>query len=285
MESINSIAKNLLLEGKVSAVVGYAAGTLPGRSQTIIVRNAGQAEKLIFNEFCTNNLAVYLTKSYNLDRTKPVAVYAKPCDIRAIKVLIQEKQLKREEVFIIGVPCSGVSYSIKGELAPKCRTCQSHNPEFYDILAAQEVKETKQNNSSGDDDVKKIEDLPVQQRWDFWMSQFDKCLRCYACRQACPLCYCEQCIVDKTEPRWIDSSAHATGNLAWHLIRAFHLAGRCTGCGECERACHQNIPLGLLNKKMSKEIFELFGYNSGEDINSKPPLTDYRMEDNQEFIR
>jgi ferredoxin len=277
----NQIAQELLQNGKVAAVVGYSEGTIPCKTQTHIAKTPEQAEKFIFNKFCVNNLATYLTKSYKLP--KPIGVFVKSCDAKTIVSLIQEKQIKREDVFIIGLPCDGV-YNEKNELVGKCKFCASHNPKDYDVLIGEPVAETNPDLTNKFARLNTFEEMPIEQRWDFWMKEFDKCVRCYACRQACPLCYCEQCIVDKTQPRWIESSAHPVGNLGWHFIRAFHLAGRCIGCGECERVCHQNIPLGLLNMKMAKEIFEEYGYVAGLNTEAKPPLTDYKMEDDESFI-
>lgn len=280
---IRQLARELLESGKVSAVIGYAEGTMPGKVQTLIARRAEDAEKFIFNQNCVNNLAVYLTKSYKLLQGKPVALFLKPCDIKTVTALVQEHQIRREDVFVIGIPCQGVKY---GEIpAGKCRACMMHNPQYYDALAGDPVDEKQTNGIDPFARVREIESMSVSERWAFWTKEFDKCVRCYACRQACPLCYCDQCIVDKTQPRWIESSAHSIGNMGWHLIRAFHLAGRCIGCGECDRVCHQNIPLSLLNMKMGKEIFELYGYRTGMDAEAKPPLTEFRMEDNEDFIR
>ncbi|MGE5399482.1 MAG: Fe-S oxidoreductase [Ignavibacteriales bacterium] len=281
--NIKQIARELLESGKVSAVIGYAEGTLPGKTQSMIARMPNEADRFIFNQYCVNNLAVYMTKSYKLIKDKPVAVFLKPCDIKSITVLIQEKQIEREDVFVIGLTCNGV---MNGDVpAGKCRACMMHNPQYYDILAGEHVEERQPEGVDPFARLREIEAMSPNERWKFWNNEFDKCVRCYACRQACPLCYCEQCIVDKTQPRWIESSAHPVGNMGWHLIRAFHLAGRCIGCGECDRVCHQNIPLSLLNMKMGKEIFELYGYRAGTEAEAKPPLTDFRMEDSEEFIR
>lgn len=285
MPTINQIAKELLEEQKVSAVIGFAPGTIPGKIQTIIAKTPEQAEKLVFNNLCVNNLVAYLTKSYKLIGPKPVAIVVKSCDARSVISLLQENQVKREQIYIIGVVCGGVVNKNGEEFADKCSLCASHTPALYDVLIGEPVEEKTVDPSIRFAKVFEIEKMSDHERWEFWNKEFEKCIKCYACRQACPLCYCERCVVDKTTPQWIDSSAHPTGNLSWHLTRAFHLAGRCIGCDECERVCHQNIPLGLLNKKMGKEIFKQFGYRAGVDPESKPPLTDYKMEDNEDFIR
>ena len=285
MPTINEIAKELLETQKVSAVIGFAPGTIPGKIQTIIARTPEQAEKLVFNNLCVNNLVTYLTRSYKLVGEKPVGIVVKSCDARSIISLLQENQIKREQVYIIGVVCQGVVNKEGVEFAEKCNLCVSHTPTMYDVLIGEPVEEKQIDPAIRFAKVYELEKMSAEERWEFWNKEFEKCIKCYACRQACPLCYCERCVVDKTTPQWIDSSAHAIGNLSWHITRAFHLAGRCIGCDECERVCHQNIPLGLLNKKMGKEIMKQFGYRAGIDPNSKPPLTDYKMEDNEDFIR
>jgi ferredoxin len=66
----------------------------------------------------------------------------------------------------------------------------------------------------------------------------------------------------------------------FHIIRAFHVAGRCTDCGECSRACPQNIPLHLLNRKFIKDINECYGtYQAGEEVGQRNPLVNYTTDD------
>lgn len=285
MEAIRSLAKELLETNKVSAVIGYAEGSIPGKVQPLIAKTADKTDKLIFNEYCVNNLSIYLTPKYKLINDKPVAIISKGCDTASIIGLIQENQIKREDVFIIGIPCNGVKIHGSDKFANKCTTCEVNTPLIYDTLIGDKIDNKNLSSEEKNARLKELENMTHAERWDFWQKEFERCVKCYACRQACPLCYCERCIVDKSQPYWVDTSAHPSGNFNWHFIRAFHLAGRCIGCDECERACHQNIPLSLLNQKMRKEIEELYGYKSGIDSELKPPIATYKFEDNQDFIR
>ena len=66
----------------------------------------------------------------------------------------------------------------------------------------------------------------------------------------------------------------------FHIIRAFHVAGRCTDCGECSRVCPQHIPLHLLNRKFIKDINTYYGeYQAGAEEGSRAPLVNFTKED------
>ena len=134
-------------------------------------------------------------------------------------------------------------------------------------------------------ELARLEAMTPQERWSFWKEHFSRCVKCYACRQVCPFCYCEQCLCDRNRPQAVESTPRPAGNMAWHIVRAMHLAGRCAGCAECERACPMDIPLNLLNRKMAKELKELYGFEAGLEAREKGPLNEYREDDDQSFIK
>jgi ferredoxin len=127
--------------------------------------------------------------------------------------------------------------------------------------------------------------MTPEERAAFWSAEFAKCTRCYACRAACPGCYCTRCIVEKNVPQWISTAAAEHGNFAWNIIRAFHLAGRCTECGACEAACPQGIRLMLLNAVLARGVEAAFGERPGYDPAAKPLVGSWKPEDTEEFIR
>ncbi len=132
--------------------------------------------------------------------------------------------------------------------------------------------------------VEELEGLPLEERRAFWRKQFERCIRCNACREACYACYCTECLFDRNVPRWLSRPALLAENEIYHLIRAVHLAGRCIGCGECERVCPVGIPLSRLYKKVQKDVAELFDYEAGMDLETVPPLVDFALDDQDPFL-
>jgi len=194
-------------------------------------------------------------------------------------------------VILIGVPCSGVGAN--DILASKCAACDGSISPFSDFaIMPTEASENFEAGSSSkliqtdprDEELLALERLTPNERWKYWQNQFSRCLRCYACRAVCPLCYCDSCISEKHRPQWISTAINATGNTAWNIIRAFHLASRCIGCDECYRVCPANIRLDLLNRKLALEVEKHFNYKSGMDTEVAPPLTEFRLEDPDDFI-
>jgi len=293
-DEIRTKARRILSDGTVSAVIGYAAGRRTGSTQPIVITSADEADKLLFSAACLNDLVVYLTKAKkDVPKVGRIAIVVKGCDLKALVGLLGESQLKREHLYLIGVPCSGVLGSLlkpAAELNPetiaaKCCECTDRLPLGCDFVPPVELVPFPELDKRYATEIARLEAMTPAERWEFWKEQFSKCIKCYACRQVCPFCFCEQCLCDRNRPQMVEQTPRPSGNVAWHLVRAMHLAGRCAGCAECERVCPMDIPLNLLNRKMAKELKELFDSEAGFDVRDTGPLTSYREDDDQSFIR
>jgi formate dehydrogenase (coenzyme F420) beta subunit len=292
--AIQTEAQRLLAEGQVSIIVGYTAGRRKGSAQPIIITDAADADKLIFTPASVNNLAVYLTKAKKeIPKAGKIGIVVKGCDHKALVGLMGESQLKREDLYLIGVPCAGVLASTvqpateltTETIASKCCECNAQLPNGCDYVPNVVLPPGQQMEQRYAAEISRLEALTPAERWAFWKEQFAKCIKCYACRQVCPFCFCEQCLCDRNKPQMVETTPRPAGNTAWHIVRAMHLAGRCAGCAECERACPMDIPLNLLNRKMAKELKELYDYEAGFEADEKGPLASYDEKDDQSFIK
>jgi coenzyme F420-reducing hydrogenase delta subunit/ferredoxin len=282
-DRLRHVAAELLGKGELSGILGYRRGTLPGRSVPGYITRREEADDLVWDTHCFNNLSVYLPRSRAQDRK--VGAVVKKCDAATVVGLLQEKQLKREQVHLIGVQCAGAWQDDR--LADKCRACDGKVSSLCDVAVTPE--ETRETDVPAEPDprdaaIAYLESVPPDARRSFWQEQFGRCLRCYACRAVCPLCYCETCIVEKHRPQWISPAIDETGNTAWNLVRALHLAGRCTGCEECARVCPADIRLDLINRKLAQVVEQHFDYRAGVDPEASPPLTEFRDDDSEDFI-
>jgi len=311
-EKIRERASRLLKEEKVDVFIGYKKGSVPMMNEPVVIRHPDKVDLLFWDSNCGLNLCNYLTK-----RTDRIGIVANGCNSRNIVTHIIENQIKREQLVIVGIPCTGMidhravaravkhreildvvdegeTFTVKGKgfeetfnkrdfLQRNCATCTHRNPVIYDEMIADPVPE--QEGVDVYKDVKKIEQMEPERKWGFFTRTISKCIRCYACRNACPLCYCPTCFVDESQPQWVGKSIDPTDTMTFHILRAYHCAGRCTDCGACERVCPVGIPVRQFTKKLNKDAEELFSWEAGLDPDKRPPLDVYRPDDYNEFIR
>ena len=310
-QKIREAAKKALAEGKADVVIGFRAGTVPLKSAPYFARTPEECDQLIWDVNCRNNLANFLPR-----RTDKVAVVAKGCDARNIVNHVVENQIARDQVYIIGVPCEGMidpalvsaregrvvteasvngaSLVLKGQdytteldlaevLRQNCTVCAHRNPPIYDELVREAVPELDGIDRYAD--LRELLSKSDSERWAYYTELIKGCIRCYACRDACPLCYCHVCFVDESMPQWVGKGQDSFDILSYHLLRAFHCAGRCTDCGACESACPMDIRVRQFTRLLEKDVNERYGYEAGLSLDKTPPLTVYRPDDPQEFIK
>ncbi len=303
-------AVSLLESGRVSRVLGWKKGEFDADVTPAVFETADElASDFVWNDFCGANFSKYLIAETRKDGK--VLVFLKPCDTYSFNQLLTEHRFDREKVYAIGIPCVGMlddgkikelaeSYSgvesdgdtvtvhtlYDGDLslaradllAERCKNCKSKKHVAYDELLGEEGDLL---DSARFDEVAKIEAMTPDERFAFWQGELSRCIRCNACRDVCPACTCETCVFNNPKSG-VETKAPASSfeEQMFHIIRAFHVAGRCTDCGECSRVCPQNIPLHLLNRKFIKDINELYGeYQAGAEVGSRAPLIDFTVDD------
>jgi formate dehydrogenase subunit beta len=275
-DQLRKRAKELLAKKEVVMVIGYRAGKRTGTASPAFVTRPDDADGLIFDDRCGMNLASYLPRVKHLGR---IGIVAKGCDSRSIVTLLKEKQVDRGQLVILGVGCEGVKEN--GRLSDSCTTCAYPNPVLCDEMIGDKVPE----RPPAPDPLADFEKLMPDQRWQALMDDVSRCIRCYACRQVCPNCYCPTCFVDANSPQWVGKTTAGSDNMMFHLMRAMHMAGRCVECGTCSRGCPMGIDLMKFNRKVAKVVKERFGAVAGMDPDAPPALAAFDPDDKQEFIQ
>ena len=266
MKELIQKAASLLESNTVQVIIGYGKGSVD-RTRAIFIIHAADCEQLIFDSRCIQNLAVYLTKAEIKKMGKPAIVAPIPV-LRSILQLAAENQIVDGNVVVLGV-------SPESELI-----------EFESLAAIETYLSTKQIaiEEKYRATIESIKVLPVSERFAFWVKELELCFKCYACRSACPLCYCTRCTVESNQPQWISVASHPLGNLEWHVMRAMHLAGRCTDCEACYNACPMGIPINLLTKSMLQDVSDNFG-TYGPSLSKDNTLSSFKPDDKESFIR
>lgn len=314
MQELIERAKELLGDGTVVRVLGWKAGDLPYNPEPAYFESEEELKDFVYNGFCGANLSKYMIEASK--KEGKTLVFLKPCDTYSFNQLLKEHRVDRDKAYIIGVGCKGkldiekikaqgvkgiqkitgaelsdecesltvetlygekeVSY--KDAMLGRCHTCKGKEHKIFDEEIG-ESKDTKDADRFAE--IEKIEAMSPAEKFAFFQKELSKCIRCNACRNVCPACSCRKCVFDSDK---FDSAQKANVDSfeekMFHIIRAFHVAGRCTDCGECSRVCPQGIPLHLFNRKFIKDIDDFYGeYQAGEDAVSPMPLTSYTTED------
>ncbi len=311
MQELINRAKELLADGTVARVLGWREGDMSYNPEVAYFNSAEELDKFVYNGFCAANLSKYMIEASKLEGK--TLVFLKPCDTYSFNQLLKEHRVDREKAYIIGVGCCGKlnveaikAQGIKGiqsieiddacetltvktiygdktvaykdAMLERCHVCKGKEHMVYDELMG-ESRDTVDAERFAE--VEKIEAMSPAEKFAFFQAELSKCIRCNACRNVCPACSCRKCVFDSNK---FDSAQKANVDSfeekMFHIIRAFHVAGRCTDCGECSRVCPQGIPLHLFNRKFIKDINKFYGeFKAGEDAETKGPLTNFTFDD------
>ena len=314
MQGLINRMKELLENGTVNRVLGWKKGDLPYNPEPAFFNNADELSEFVYDGFCGANLSKYMIAASALEGK--TLVLLKPCDSYSFVQLMKEHRVDREKAYIIGIGCKGKldierikaegvkgieaisgaeidsacdtlkiatiygdkTVAYKDAMLERCHVCKGKEHRIYDELALESADTLDSERFQG---VEAIENMTAEQKFAFFKNELSKCIRCNACRNVCPACSCRKCVFDSTK---FDSAQKANVDefeeKMFHIIRAFHVASRCTDCGECSRVCPQGIPLHLFNRKFIKDSNAYYGeYQAGNNVEDETPLTDFTFDD------
>ena len=269
-------ATEALKSGKVKAIVGWAKNWTLLKPRPIWIIDAAEAPALLQPADHPANLARFL-KNSQLRAFSPVGIVARRSEMMALNVLLQEEHVDPASIVVLAI---GEDGKFLGTMDLDGGSKALVTP-MAGCLPANRVA------GFSEETLKQLDELMARtpdERWAFWSAQFSGCIKCYACRGSCPLCTCEQCFADRNQPQWFPTAADGPGNLAWHIMRAFHLAGRCVGCGACQEACPAGIPLNILGAALARSALKNFEHRAGVDPKAVPLQSDFRSNDKENFI-
>jgi len=122
-------------------------------------------------------------------------------------------------------------------------------------------------------DFGEFQAMSVEERFAYWFGpsgQFSQCIKCFGCRDACPICYCKDCYLEAD--RGAVPGGEIPPDAMFPMIRTVHVMDSCVNCGQCQDACPMEIPLARLIFMLNRKLADIFKYEPGMDVSALPPL-------------
>lgn len=259
IEAVREIARNWLESGRVDVILGLRASN--GHVAPRLFKGISELDRLVLSPkypivyTCGQHRRSipYLIEKKN--PTVKIGVIARGCDERALIELAKRNQLSLENIEVVGVPCT----------REEAMSCRCPRPYPTAIMVGERVE-----GVSVDEDVENLLGMSLKDRLAFWKHEFSKCIKCYGCRNACPLCFCDDCELE--QELWVKGGEVPPEIPMFHFIRFYHLIDRCIECGECEKACPMDIPLLTIHKMLRGDVKDLFDYEAGLETGQESPL-------------
>jgi formate dehydrogenase subunit beta len=246
MDNIRAKVRKLLEEGKVAGYLGYKLVEGHPLPYLFTPDNLEELDQAIVTpgnaRYPLDKLLQVLAVRY------PESVFAiqvRGCDERGLNELYKWGQLDTEKVELVGIACP----------QEQADYCECPGPWASVIDYGEKCEPVLKSQR-----VNRIEELPLQGAFQEWLDHFARCVKCYGCRDVCPMCFCKECSLEHPE---LMSTGKVPPDTIFQLVRAIHMAGRCIDCGLCEEACPADIPLRVLYKKGNALVKELFEYDTG----------------------
>jgi len=254
MKTMQARVRKLLEEKTIDGFIGLKMEHGHPAPFMFSRENLGEMETLVVGDI-RYPLNKVLLKVANQYPELTLGVMVRGCDERGLTELLKWNQLHRDRVVPVGIACTR-------ELAD---SCECYKPYPSDWVVGEKTEGIAKSKR-----LQKIEGMDQKERLGYWLNQFNKCIKCYGCRDICPMCFCEVCSLE--DRNFILTGKLPPENPTFHLSRAVHMVGRCIDCGLCEEACPSDIPVRTLYKKINEIVKEYFDYRTGESSEGKSPL-------------
>jgi formate dehydrogenase (coenzyme F420) beta subunit len=254
LDAVREIVARLLEEGQVDGVLALRADTTLGEGATA-PHLFGAGDDLsalrLWPKYPSPKIVDRLLETHPDAR---LGMVVRGCEERGLIEMAKRNQVELARLDLICVACTAEERDV-------CR-CAWPYPSRID--AGEQVEGT------ADALVAQHEKRSAAEKTEFWQEQFARCIKCYACRTACPQCFCETCVLE--QDMWVETGMLAPPFPSYHLIRAYHTVSKCVGCMECEQACPADIPLTVLYTLLRRDAEEMFEYVPGRSVDELPPL-------------
>lgn len=253
MERLRDKVRKLLAEGKAAGYIGYKMVEGHPLPHFFTKDRLNEVDEAIVTpgdaRYPLDKLLLQVASRYPKDT---FAIQVRGCDERGLIELYKWGQLDPEKVILVGFACPQ-------DQADYCE-CPGPFPSVVDYgEKCQPVPQSQR--------VTRVEALAEADALKEWLGHFGRCVKCYGCRDVCPMCFCKECSLEHPD---LMSTGMVPPDTIFQLVRAIHMAGRCIDCGLCEEACPADIPLRVLYKKANALVKELFDYETGSPTAVSP---------------